>query len=99
MRYSFIGSIGRIRSFITFYAYTVTVNTVVIIAAGIYLVWSLFHKQGGADVDKCVNGATGDTGDVKHWVCQKGFDVVRILVVVIFVIVWIFQLGEYGLRL
>ncbi|THG95197.1 hypothetical protein EW026_g6418 [Hermanssonia centrifuga] len=87
-----IGSIGKLRSFIGFYAYTVTINTLVIMAAGIYLVWTLFHKREDSDVNKCVAGANGDVGDVKHWVCQKGFDVIRILVVVFFVIIWIFQL-------
>lgn len=66
----------------------------VIIAAGVYFIWSLFHKENDSEVDKCVNGTAGDTGEVKHWFCQKGFDVVRILVVVVFVIIWIFQLGE-----
>ncbi len=85
------------RSFIGFYAYTVTINTLVIMAAGIYLVWTLFHKREDSDVNKCVAGANGDVGDVKHWVCQKGFDVIRILVVVFFVIIWIFQLGTSAL--
>ena len=78
---------------IVFYAYTVTVNTLVIITAGIYLVWSLFHKRGDGAVDHCVGSTSGEVGEVKHWVCQKGFDVLRILVVIIMCIVWIFQLS------
>ncbi|KAJ3542254.1 hypothetical protein NM688_g5989 [Phlebia brevispora] len=88
----FVGAIGRLKGAITFYAYTVTLNTIAIMAAGIYLIYTLFHKREDNDVDKCVNGSTGDAGDVKHWACQKGFDVLRILVIVVFVIIWIFQI-------
>lgn len=87
-----VGSIGRFKSCITFYAYTVAVETLLIIAAGVYFLHTLFHQRGASDVKNCVGNTTGDIGDVKEWVCQKGFDVLRIVAVVIFVIVWIFQL-------
>ena len=74
-------------------------NTLVIIAAGVYLVWALFHQGEDNEVNKCVGQTSGETGDVKHWVCQKGFDVLRIFIVIIMCIIWIFQLGEHaGLR-
>lgn len=88
----FIGSIFKIRGFIVTYAYTVTINTFVNITLGIFFIWTLFHRDASA-VDKCVNGTDGDLGNVKHWVCQKGFDVIRIVIVIVFVIIWIFQLA------
>ncbi|KAI0691442.1 hypothetical protein BC835DRAFT_118819 [Cytidiella melzeri] len=89
----FWGSLSKGYGSISFYAYTVTFNTFLIIGSGVYFVWSLFHGgREGSSVDKCVNGATGDVADVKSWVCTKGFDVIRILIVVLFAIIWIFQL-------
>ena len=88
------------RSWIKFYAYTVTLNTLIIICVGIYFIWTLFHKRGETDVDQCTGGTNGEVGEVKHWVCQKGFDALRIVYVVVLCIIWLFQLGEYpvGLR-
>lgn len=86
------GSLSKGYGSISFYAYTVTFNTFLIIAAGIYFVWTLFHSRGDASVDKCVDGADGDLSNLKKWVCQKGFDVIRIVIVILFVIIWIFQL-------
>jgi len=88
----FLGCIFKIRSWIVTYAYTVTINTFVNITFGIFFIWTLFHRDDNA-VDKCVNGANGEVGDIKHWFCQKGFDVIRIVIVIIFVIVWLFQIA------
>jgi len=86
------GSLSKGYGSISFYAYTVTFNTFLIIITGIYFVWTLFHGRGDQSVNKCVDGADGELSGVKKWVCQKGFDVIRILIVVLFVIIWIFQL-------
>ncbi|KAI0338413.1 hypothetical protein BDW22DRAFT_1338034 [Trametopsis cervina] len=86
------GSLSKGYGSISFYAYTVTFNTLLIIAAGIYFVWTLFHGREDGSVNKCTAGEDGDLKGVKHWVCQKGFDVIRILIVVLFVLIWIFQL-------
>ena len=90
------GSLSKGFGTISFYAYTVTINTFVIMATGIYFVWTLFHgsrEENG--VNKCVNNDDTELKDVHKWVCQKGFDVIRIVIVIILVIIWIFQLGQY----
>jgi hypothetical protein len=88
-----IGSLAKARGCINFYASTVTVNTILNIGAGIFFVWTLFrHSQKDTAVDRCVDGTDGDAGKVKHWVCDKGFHILRVVLVIIFVIVWIFQL-------
>ncbi|EKM53318.1 uncharacterized protein PHACADRAFT_259590 [Phanerochaete carnosa HHB-10118-sp] len=88
-----IGSLTRGRGSIAFYAYTVTVNTLLIIVVGIYFVWTLFHSTEDSDVSKCVGSSTGDAEEVKHWFCHAGFDVIRAVLVVVFVIIWCFQLA------
>jgi heme/copper-type cytochrome/quinol oxidase subunit 2 len=88
-----IGSLGKVRGCITFYATTVTIVTILNIGAGIFFVWTLFrHSRSDAAIDRCVNGTDGDIGKIKHWVCDKGFHIIRIVIVILFVIVWIFQL-------
>lgn len=88
-----IGALTRKHGCISFYAYTVTVNTLLIIAVGIYFVWTLFHGREDAAVDKCVGNADGDYGELKHWFCHSGFDVIRAVLVVVFVVIWCFQLA------
>ncbi|KAI0090638.1 hypothetical protein BDY19DRAFT_724285 [Irpex rosettiformis] len=91
------GSLSKSFGSISFYAYTVTVNTLLIITTGIYFVWTLFHgdrEENG--VSKCLNDDNSDLKSVHKWVCQKGFDVIRIVIVIVFVIIWIFQIGEYS---
>lgn len=78
---------------VSFYAYTVTVNTILIIAVGIYFVWTLFHGREDTAVDKCVGGSTGEGGDIKHWFCHAGFDVIRVVIVIVMVIIWCFQIA------
>jgi len=88
-----IGSLGKARGCIGFYASTVTINTVLNIAAGIFFVWTLFrHTQTDTAIDRCVDGTGGDVGKIKHWACDKGFHIIRVVIVILFVIVWIFQL-------
>ena len=92
---SLVGAITRKYGCISFYAYTVTVNTLLIIAVGIYFVWTLFHGREDSAVDKCTGDATGDAEKIKHWFCSSGFDVIRVVLVVVFVIIWCFQLGAF----
>jgi len=89
----FVGACGRIRGLIVFYAYTITISTIVNIAVGILFVWTLFHRDAGT-VQKCQDSIQ-DQGDAnfKHWVCQKGFDAFRVLITIGFVIIWIFMIA------
>ncbi|KAH8103293.1 hypothetical protein BXZ70DRAFT_968816 [Cristinia sonorae] len=92
---SFIGLIGssfKVRGLVVTYAYSVTVNTLALIGVGIFFVWALFHRDSSSAADTCADGIDGEAGKVAHWFCQKGFDVIRVLLVIAFVIIWIFQL-------
>ncbi|CAL1711123.1 unnamed protein product [Somion occarium] len=89
------GCLFKIRAFITSYAYTTTINTLVNIAIGIFFVWTLFHKDNSKEsfLDKCDGNGDGDGVKVTHWFCQRGFDLIRVLIVIAFVIIWIFMLA------
>lgn len=81
---------------ISFYAYTVTFNTILIIATGIFFVWTLFHgDKEDKSINKCLNNDDSELKGLHKWVCTKGFDVIRIVIVILFVIIWIFQIGQY----
>lgn len=61
---------------------------------GIYFIWTLFHRD-PSSIDKCIGDAnTSSDPEVNQWVCANGFKVVRVVVVVILCIVWIFQISE-----
>ncbi|THH28892.1 hypothetical protein EUX98_g5313 [Antrodiella citrinella] len=87
-----IGSTFKVRTLVTTYAYSVTVNTIVIIAVGIFFVWTLFHRDSSEIADTCDGDLSGEVAKAAHWFCQKGYDVVRVLLTIAFVIIWIFQL-------
>ena len=93
MNCSLWASLSRSYGSLQFYAVTVAVNTLLIVGVGVYFVWTLFHGRGEDDVNNCIGGTTGDVGDVKQWVCQKGFDVIRILILAFFIIIWLFEIG------
>ncbi|KAK7691558.1 hypothetical protein QCA50_004957 [Cerrena zonata] len=95
--FGLLGCLFKIRGFVTSYAYTTTINTLANIAIGIFFVWTLFHRDNSKNgfLDKCDggNGGEGEGAKVTHWFCQRGFDLIRVLIVVAFVIVWIFMLA------
>ncbi|TCD63304.1 hypothetical protein EIP91_005685 [Steccherinum ochraceum] len=123
---SLIGLIGgtfKVRGLVITYAYSVTVNTLILIGVGVFFVWTLFHRDHSDMVNTCADDANfgsnfardydpnfdssyspnfntptnfaaePDATPVTHWFCQKGFDVIRILLTVAFVVIWIFQLA------
>lgn len=90
---SLFGALTRKYGAVSFYAYTVTVNTFVIIAVGIYFIWTLWHGREDNAIDKCTGNTDGELHDIKHWICDKGFSIIRVVLVIVMVIIWIFQLG------
>ena len=97
LRSSLLGCLFKVRGFVTSYAYTTTINTLANIAIGIFFVWTLFHRDNSKNgfLDKCDGNGDGDGAKVTHWFCQRGFELMRVLIVIGFVIVWIFMLGQY----
>jgi len=85
-----IGAIGAVRPFVKGYGISLTTNTVITIAIGIWWCYRLFHIS----QSKCESHATSsDEQQVAHWVCEKGSDAVRIIIVIILVLVWLFQIA------
>ncbi|PCH38916.1 hypothetical protein WOLCODRAFT_29253 [Wolfiporia cocos MD-104 SS10] len=84
-----IGSIGGVRGFVKGYGVSLAINTAITIAIGIFWCWKLFHT----DRNVCKNNESDDLEKAEHWVCQKGFDAIRVVFVIILVLVWIFQIA------
>ncbi|KZT03686.1 uncharacterized protein LAESUDRAFT_728974 [Laetiporus sulphureus 93-53] len=84
-----IGSIGAVRPFVKGYGISLTINTAITIGIGIWWCWRLFHT----DKHVCDTTETDTAEKVEHWVCQKGFNVVRIVIVIVLVLVWLFQIA------
>ena len=91
MDLSLIGAIGAVRPFVKGYGISLTINTVITIAIGIYWCYRLFHTGN----NKC-DGQSQQTEEeqLEHWTCQKGFEVVRVIIVIVVVLVWLLQIGE-----
>ena len=58
------------------------------IAAGVFAILSLFHNNGQALVQACLDG----NSTLDQATCQATAKIVEIIVVVIYVIVWLLQL-------
>ncbi|EPS94984.1 hypothetical protein FOMPIDRAFT_95790 [Fomitopsis schrenkii] len=83
-----IGAIGAVRPFVKGYGISLTTNTVFTIAIGIYWCYRLFHT----DTSKCNQQAQSDD-DSQSLACEKGYDVVRVIIVIIVVLVWLLQIA------
>jgi len=83
------GSLAASRALVRQYAVSVTISTVTSMCVGIYWIWRLFWH----DRNNCSTDNTDATNEIVSWVCRKGFDVVRIVIVVILVVVWLFQIA------
>ncbi|KAH9831965.1 uncharacterized protein C8Q71DRAFT_910337 [Rhodofomes roseus] len=84
-----IGAIGAVRPFVKGYGVSLTMNTVFTIGIGIFWCWRLFHT----DQAKCSQPATTEEEQVAHWICEKGSEAVRIIIVIVMVVVWLFQIA------
>ncbi|GBE84652.1 predicted protein [Sparassis crispa] len=85
-----IGSLGAIRSLVKRYAVFLVFNTLLTIGVGIYWIWRLFHR----DANECSSLEGEESAEqVVHYVCKKGFETIRIVIVIVLVIVWLFQIA------
>ncbi|KAI0674190.1 hypothetical protein C8Q78DRAFT_967188 [Trametes maxima] len=92
-----IGSIWKRLSLVSLYAGAITFATVLDIAAGIFVIFQLFHGAGASDISKCEQDAANRgqvNTDFTHFACNTGFKTGRVIVVVIYVLFWLFQI--YG---
>jgi len=87
--FGLVGSLAGSRALVHEYAVSVTVSTVTSIGVGIYFIYRLFFH----DMASCTTTQTTDTAEVVSYVCRKGFEVIRIVIVVFLVIVWLFQIA------
>jgi hypothetical protein len=62
------------------------------IATGAFFLYALFHQTGDNDIQSCINSSTDD---LKKQACQKGFEVIRGVIVGTFVVIWLIELCAY----
>ncbi|KAL1941589.1 hypothetical protein VTO73DRAFT_7028 [Trametes versicolor] len=90
-----VGSLWKILSLVGLYAGAITFATVLDIAAGIYVIYQLFHGEGASDISKCeANAGTGVNKDFTSFACNASFKTARVVVVVIYALFWLFSI--YG---
>ncbi|KIM76853.1 hypothetical protein PILCRDRAFT_825831 [Piloderma croceum F 1598] len=91
---SFFGLIGvfnKARPLISLYSTMLFSHLGFSIATGAFFLYALFHQTGDNDIQSCINGSTDD---LKKQTCQKGFEVIRGVIVGAFVVIWLIEL--YG---
>lgn len=93
LRLSLVGSLWKILSLVGLYAGAITFATVLDIAAGIYVIYQLFHGEGASDISKCeANAGTGVNKDFTSFACNASFKTARVVVVVIYALFWLFSI-------
>lgn len=88
---SLIGTFNKARRLISLYSTVLFSHLGFSIATGAFFLYTLFHQTGDADIQSCINGST-DT--LKKEACEKSFDVLRGVIVGIFVLTWLIELCE-----
>ncbi|KAH8109493.1 hypothetical protein DFH11DRAFT_1731087 [Phellopilus nigrolimitatus] len=90
--FGFIGTVAKRRGLVALYSTLLFINLALSIASGSYYLYTLFHGNAKQNaINKCESGSTSD---VKGDACKAGFDVLRIVLIAVFCVVWIILL--YG---
>jgi hypothetical protein len=89
--FGLIGTFNKARRLISLYSTVLFSHLGFSIATGAFFLYTLFHQTGDADISSCINGSTET---LKIEACQKSFEVIRGVIVGIFVLTWLIEL--YG---
>ncbi|TFK47325.1 hypothetical protein OE88DRAFT_793048 [Heliocybe sulcata] len=96
--FGFFGAIVRNRSWVSAYGTLLYAHLGFSIVSGAFALYNLFHSTGLNDVRSCIsdvdNKDEGSDRKVTEEVCQKTFDVIRVVLVIVLVILWLIEL--YG---
>lgn len=89
---SLIGTFNKKRSLISLYSTILFSHLGFSIITGAFFLYTLFHQTGTTDVDRCVNGSTESS---KKEACETGFQVIRGIIVGLFVFIWLLELCKF----
>jgi len=91
--FGFLGACFRKRSFVSAYSTVLGIHLIFSLITGIFVIWSVFNKTGSDGVAKCVEA--GADQSITEDQCQKGFLVLRITTIVVFILIVLIEI--YGL--
>jgi hypothetical protein len=86
-----IGTVSRRRSFVSLYSTAVWTHLALNVTSGAYFIYTLYHKVGDDDLDNCIASYVGDI--VSQYTCMKEFEIYRCVIVTIYVVLCVFELG------
>jgi len=89
--FGFFGACIKHRSFISLYFTMLAAHFVFSIVSGTYSLYTLFHNEGQAAIESCINGSDDEL--TKEF-CGEGHALMKGIVVSIFVVIWLLEL--YG---
>jgi len=89
--FGLIGTFSKSRSLIALYSTILFSHLGFSIATGAFYLYTLFHQEENTDVQKCINGSTDN---IKIEACKKGYEVIRGVIVGLFILIWLIEL--YG---
>ncbi|PPQ99958.1 hypothetical protein CVT24_009537 [Panaeolus cyanescens] len=90
--FGFIGAMVKNRSWVSAFATAMAIHLGLSVAAGIFALISLFRQDDQPAIDKCTNG---DTESLIVEGCKKGIQVMKGVMVAVYVLVWLVQLYAY----
>lgn len=87
--YSLIGCLSKKKGFVALYSTLLWFHLGASIGSGAYFIYTLFHQEGDKDINSCISGSTDK---LKQEVCKKSFDVLRGVLIGVFVVIWLIEL-------
>jgi len=88
----FVGALIKNRRMISSFAVALAIHLGFSVASGIFALYSIFHQNTQDAIAKCLNEATnGATTDT----CRTGIEVIKGVLVAVYVITWLIQLYAY----
>jgi len=88
----FVGCLIKSRGMVSSFAIALAIHLGFSVASGIFTLYTVFRQSPQESIDKCVNGST-DESVIES--CKTGVNIMKGLLIAIYIITWLIQLYAY----
>jgi hypothetical protein len=89
--FGFIGAIRRRRTLVSIFFSMLVAHLTFNIFSGIFMLYNLFHQEGDAAVQHCIQGS-GEAPGLSAADCQKGISVIKGIAIGVLLVIWLLEI-------